>query len=184
MQMTNWNGWKFVAGFAIAGALGATAVALTMTNHYVSTAIVGTGGASQEQLVAQVKQVESRSNLTALINEEGLYKSELTRLPLEDVIQQMTQKDIRIARLVTRTGPSDVISISFSAADPALAQRATRRLTSEFLDAKVYTLMDQASLPIHATSPKRPMIAGAGLVAGLVAGLLFALLRRKPALEA
>jgi uncharacterized protein involved in exopolysaccharide biosynthesis len=180
MQMTNWNAWKFVAGFAIAGALGATAVALTMTNRYVSHAIVGTGGASEEQLATQVKQVVSRSNLTALINEEGLYKDERTRLPLEDVIQQMKQKDILIAHVKSMTGGPSAISISFAAADPALAQRATRYLTSQFLDAKVYTLLDPANLPIHAASPKRPMITGAGLAAGLIAGLLFAFLR-KPA---
>jgi hypothetical protein len=96
----------------------------------------------------------------------------------------MRQKDIRIAQIMLRTGgPAPAISISFSAADPAMAQRTTQRLTSQFVDAKIGTLLDPASLPMNPTSPKRPVIIGVGLVAGLLAGLLFALFRRLRALK-
>jgi uncharacterized protein involved in exopolysaccharide biosynthesis len=184
MQMRIWSPWKLVAGFAIAGVLVATAFAVTISNRYVSTSIMRIGDGGEADLATQIEKVESRSNLTQLINEEDLYKGERNRVPIEDVIQQMRQKDIRIARLTLRTGGlAPAISISFSAADPAMAQRTTQRLTSQFIEAKVGTLLDPASLPIHATSPKRPLIVGVGLVAGLLAGLLFALFRRLRALK-
>jgi len=183
MQMKIWSPWKLVAGFAIAGVLVATVFAVTMSNRYVSTSIMRIGDGGEAELATQIEKVESRSNLTQLINQEDLYKGERARLPIEDVIQQMRQKDIRIARLISKTGDLGVISISFTAADPAAAQRTTQRLTSQFIDAKVGALLDPASLPIHATSPKRPMIVGVGLVAGLLAGLLFALFRKLKALK-
>jgi LPS O-antigen subunit length determinant protein (WzzB/FepE family) len=173
MQMKIWSSWKIVAAFAIAGLLFAIGSALMIPNRYVSMAIIKTGDVGPENLANNVDRIESRGNLARLINEEDLYQSERTREPIEDIIQQMRQKDIRVASVKSRTGEAGVISISFASPDAAQAQRATRRLTSQFLDANVGTLLDPASLPIHPVSPKRPMILMMGLLAGLGAGLLF-----------
>jgi capsular polysaccharide biosynthesis protein len=173
MQMKIWSSWKIVAGFAIAGLLFALGSALMIPNRYVSMAIIKTGDVGPEDLINNIDRIESRGNLAKLINEEDLYQSERTREPIEDIIQRMKQKDIRVAHVQSRTGEAGVISISFASADAAQAQRTTRRLTSQFIEAKAGTLLDPANLPIHPVSPKRPMILVMGLLAGLGAGLLF-----------
>jgi capsular polysaccharide biosynthesis protein len=172
MQMTAWSPWKIVAAFAVVGAIAAIAFSLAIPSEYVSRAIVKIGDAGRAQLVGNLVRMESRANLTRLINEEDLYKNERAHMPMEDVIEQM-KKDIMVTPVKSRTGELGLIAISFASPDAARAQRITQRLTSQFLDVSAGTMLDPASLPIHPTSPKRLVIIAAGLVAGVLAGALF-----------
>jgi uncharacterized protein involved in exopolysaccharide biosynthesis len=175
MQMTAWSPWKIVAAFAVVGAIAAIAFSLAIPNEYVSTAIVKIGDAGEAQLVGTLVRVESRANLTRLINEEDIYKNERAHMPMQDVIEQM-KKDIMVTPVKSMTGELGVIGISFASADAGRAQRITQRLTSQVLDVSAGTMLDPASLPVHPRSPKRPVIIVAGLVAGVLAGALFLLL--------
>jgi uncharacterized protein involved in exopolysaccharide biosynthesis len=163
--------------FAIAGVLAAAAFSLMTADRYVSSAVIKTDG-SRQTLVSAVQRVESRMFLSQLINEEDLYKGERTRLPLEDVIEQMKQKDIRIAVMVPRntTGTDgSAISISFMDPNAEHAQRTTQRLAVAFVDAAGGSILDQASLPGHPQNPRRSRIMLMGLIAGVLTGALFAL---------
>ena len=92
-----------------------------MTNHIMSMA----------------QSILSRSNLTTLINTQGLYKKELTHEPLEDVIERMQQKDIKIGEVqnqqVNGRGAVNAFQISFRYYNRITAQRITEDIVSRFI---------------------------------------------------
>jgi protein tyrosine kinase modulator len=71
-------------------------------------------------------QILSRSRLERIIEEFDLYADLRTRLPMEDVVEQMR------AEVGTRVVREDAFTISFMADRPEVAQKVTERLTSMF----------------------------------------------------
>ncbi len=167
MQMKGWNAGKIVAACGLIGMLVAGAFTLTIPKRYVSTAVIH---ASEQQLTDSISRVESRSSLTRLIVEENLYPAERARIPLEDVVEQMKQRDI-LVRLIG----GQAFSVSFSSPDAGQAQRVTQRLASQFAEGNVGTVLDPATLPVAAVSPRLSKNMVMGLIAGIVRGSLVAL---------
>src|SRR5580704_12523296 len=84
MQMKTWSPWKIVAAFAALGLLGAVAFSFTIPDRYLSTALIGIEYGGLEGVSATIQRMESRSALTRLINEQGLYERERAHVPIED----------------------------------------------------------------------------------------------------
>jgi polysaccharide chain length determinant protein (PEP-CTERM system associated) len=118
---------------------------------YVSTAVVKVTpqqvpeamvqSTHTQQMFDQINSMEqvilSRSTLTTIINNYGLYQRERARMPIEDVIDMM-KKAIIVAPVATaansnsRTIPAFAVQYSYE--DRYKAQRVVSDLTSRFID--------------------------------------------------
>lgn len=94
--------------------------------------------------------IESRPNLTNLINTHNLYRSQLQRKPLEDVIEEM-KRNIRISAVTTlqtqgqtRT-PISAFKVAFEYSNRQAAQKVTYDLTRGFIDENIRTLASQSA---------------------------------------
>jgi LPS O-antigen subunit length determinant protein (WzzB/FepE family) len=183
MQMKIWSSWKIVPAFAVAGVLAAAVFSLSVPDRYVSTAVITIENGGPEGVGSIIQRMMSRSALVHLINDQGLYKGERSRAPLEDVVEQMKTRDIRIAPVKSMTGGPTTISISFAAEDAAKARRTTDglvHLMEAILHAQAaapgqtFALIDPPSLAVH-VGPRRSRIIIMGVIAGILAGVLFAL---------
>jgi LPS O-antigen subunit length determinant protein (WzzB/FepE family) len=173
MQTEIWSPLKIVAAFAVAGAVVAGLISLTVPDRYASMAVIKMGDADTLKLSAALQQVQSRSFLTQLINEQDLYKTERGHMPMEDVVEQMKREDIRVW-VVAGAAPR-AFAVSFASTDRAQAQRTTQRLASQFVDAHIGELLDPANLPAQPDNPRRSRIVIVGSIFGVIAGMLFAL---------
>lgn len=93
--------------------------------------------------------IESRAKLTDIIHTYGLYRSELARHPLEDVIEGM-RRDIRISpvgtlQTATGRGPISAFRVSFEYSNRYLAQRVAAELARSFIDANIRALATQSA---------------------------------------
>jgi hypothetical protein len=91
---------------------------------------------------------------------------------MEDVIQDMRNRDVHIERLTPR-----VFRISFEYPDRVKAQAVVRAFTARFSGPA--DVLTPASLPEKPSQPDRLAITGIGLGVGLALGLLFVFLRRR-----
>jgi succinoglycan biosynthesis transport protein ExoP len=144
----------WIIGPVFAGLVIATVVAFLLPNTYVSQAemqitpaqisqsIVAT--TINQQLTERIMQMEneilSRTSLSAIIQDPrlDLYKSDRESKPLEDVIETMRTRDIRI-NVVALPGNTDrrasAFTISFSYPDRLKAQQTVQALITKFQDA-------------------------------------------------
>jgi uncharacterized protein involved in exopolysaccharide biosynthesis len=228
MQMTNATTYlKLVGGLAVAGAIVATAVSFSFPRIYESTAVMRIaepqnpqGGAStvsegavQEHVGYQLLQIEqkilSRTNLERIITapDLDLYKEDRSRLPMEDIVQNMRHHDIRILMVGNSPGApgaKGAFTVSFSYPGQQKAQAVVRALTTQFIDqnlkanrsdesrwqtiwpqsvpplAPALEVLDPASLPEKPINASREAFAAVGLVLGLALGLLAAVALRRP----
>lgn len=94
----------------------------------------------EQRMAAMMQTVESRSSLTNIINNFNLYPKLRTQEPIEDVIEEMKSKDIKISQVATlgnSTGErrgAPAYTISFSYENRYLAQKVVQDLVSRFLD--------------------------------------------------
>ncbi len=106
MQLTSLNFWKIAVGFTLAGTLAAGVWSLTLQDRYVSTAVLrmadpaaGSGlevrPRLQTRMMALQQRAFSRSSLGTIIQQQNLYAKERARFPLEDIIQDMRNRDLR-----------------------------------------------------------------------------------------
>ena len=143
------RGWIFGPAFAclVAGFV----VAFLWPDTYVSSAVIRVVPPQVPEALVQsnlnvdmtnhimsmAQSILSRSNLTTLINTQGLYKKELTHEPLEDIIEQMQQKDIKIGEVqnqqVTGHGAVTAFQISFRYSNRMTAQKVTEDIVSRFI---------------------------------------------------
>src|ERR1035437_3798593 len=170
MQLKSWSAWKTVAAFGLVGATGALAFTLTIPHRYVSTAVIKMGDIGDVQLNAEATKILGRAPLTRLIMEADLYSDLRGRMPLEDIVEQLKTQDIRI-----QPAGGKQFAVSVVASDAGRAQRATQILAADFLDAKVGTLVDPASLPVTPNGPRLSRNVLMGLGAGVLLGSLYAL---------
>jgi succinoglycan biosynthesis transport protein ExoP len=83
--------------------------------------------------------VVSRTTLTTIINTFGLYPRERSRMPIEDVIEQMKRK-IEILPVASPAAPQDRIpafAVKFSYQNRFLAQKVVQDLVSRFIDENI-----------------------------------------------
>jgi polysaccharide biosynthesis transport protein len=96
----------------------------------------------EQRMSAMMQTVESRSVLTNIINTYNLYPKLRNQEPIEDVIEEMKGKDIRIEQVVTLGGggerrSSPAYSISFSYDNRYLAQKVVGELEGRFLEESI-----------------------------------------------
>ena len=92
-----------------------------------------------DRINSMAQTILSRTVLTTIINSFGLYQRERSRMPIEDVIEQM-KKNILIQPVASSTGSADhlpAFAISFSYENRLLAQRVVQDLGSRFIDENV-----------------------------------------------
>jgi len=133
---------RWVASFAVAGGLIAGVIAYSIPAQYTSMGVLRIASPSipehlipsagrtdlKRQFQNQVATVLSRHTLTEIMRTYGLYQSELTRMPLEDVVAEM-RRDIAI-----RPGPEEMVQITFTYASPREAQKVARDLMTRLID--------------------------------------------------
>src|ERR1035437_6965774 len=88
----------------------------------------------QQRLQQMQQQILSRDSLSALIKKPtlDLYRKELARYPMEDVIQDMRNKYIRLQATEVGRGGAYAFTISFSYPDRFKAQAVVRELVTMF----------------------------------------------------
>jgi polysaccharide chain length determinant protein (PEP-CTERM system associated) len=106
-----------------------------------------------ERLNQMQQEILSRGSLSELIQRPSLdlYKRDRQRLPMEDIIQNMRNKDIRIQmmEMPNPTGDRRIASaflIQFSYSDRYKAQAVVRELVTKFTEQNVTVQHNQATL--------------------------------------
>lgn len=93
------------------------------------------------QRVNQMTQsILSRANLTNIINTYQLYPREKRRMPIEDIIEEMRGKSIRVNQIGgggLQAGKTMAFSVSFQYENRFTAQRVCADLVSKFIDENV-----------------------------------------------
>jgi polysaccharide chain length determinant protein (PEP-CTERM system associated) len=102
-----------------------------------------------QRINSMAQTIESRANLTNIINTYGLYPGDMKRRPLEDVIEDMKKviKISPVASIQTAGGrtPVSAFRVSFEYSNRYLAQKVTRDLVSRFIDENIRTLASQSA---------------------------------------
>ena len=92
-----------------------------------------------DRINSMAQTILSRTVLTTIINSFNLYQRERSRMPIEDVIEQM-KKNILIQPVASSTGSADHVpafAVSFSYENRLLAQRVVQDLVSRFIDENI-----------------------------------------------
>ena len=187
MQIRTWSSGKILTTAGVAGVLVAIGIGLAMPKSYksMSTVKIGTiGNSSQPDVVnALANEIESRQMLVHLIQTYGLYPGERSRMPLEDVIDEM-KKNIIIVPIRIVSGTVQAFSVQFNYPDPVLAQKITNELTTMFINLDKQREAPAAPLALEILDPASPAqllpaanilgLAFAGLVCGLLLGAILA----------
>ena len=148
------RGW--VLGPLLAAVVMASVVAFVIPNTYVSTAMVRISAAQMSQTVmptvlsqeiadrinSMEQDILSRASLAELVQRPALdlYKSERNRQPLDDVIERMRTKDIKIqiANLLgekqSNKADGAMFAISFAYPDRNKAKAVVEALVARFMD--------------------------------------------------
>ena len=201
MQMMTWSFWKLVPALGVAGAIAMGVASLMIRTEYVSSGVMRVtpmkipegetpGRATAQHVDAMRSKVLSRASLLTIIAGENLYPRERAKTTLEDTVDQM-RRDVQFWPVSEHGGYSVAFELSFRYPDPYKAQRVTRQLISQMVDANILVMMeakgehsaqvevlDPASLPRQAILPNRPVMIVVGLTAGLLLGLAAAGVRR------
>ena len=135
---------KLALLLSITGMLAGWGVSFLVTPTYISEATLflpqNSGSAPDLALVQQ--EILSRTSLSAIILDPrlDLYPSERSRQPLEDVIDTMRNRDIRI----TTSGPG-ALAISFGYNDPVKAHDTVQTFITKFQE----TTKEHQSVPAY-----------------------------------
>ena len=220
MQRPRWT--LQMAGFAAAGCTLAVAVSFLVPDRYTSTAVMRfsrplvperlssevAGMPAVERFQQLEHEVLSRASLSQIILNPSLnlYQKQRTGTPLEDIIQKMRSRDLRIQVVRPPLGSESAFTISFTYPDPYKASAVVRELVSQFedrylraMDSRAMDLkhgddvrkalehklgqnlevLDPANVPEIPSGPGRLSFAASGLAFGLLAGALTLRLRRR-----
>lgn len=141
---------SWIFGPLWAGIVLSTVVAFLWPDTYVSSALIRVTSSQvperyvqanvnqllSERISAIAQGVLSRSTLTNIIQTHDLYPRERRRLPMEDVIEQMRSKDIRIGVVNVQQATKSVgaFPISFRYENRYLAQKVTADIVSRLIN--------------------------------------------------
>jgi uncharacterized protein involved in exopolysaccharide biosynthesis len=202
MQMTTRNSLKILGAVTLAGALAAGVFAFRTPDRYVSTAVVritpaGPADSNHQRALDRLAELEqevfSRTSLAQIIQQPALnlYPEDRKSVPLEDVVEKMRNKALRIQVAPAQNGSVPAFVISFEYPDKYKAQAVVRELVNSFFrqnnlergnqapsGAVNLVILDPPNLPQRRLGPNRSMIVGAGLLGGAVLGLLVVLVWR------
>ena len=102
----------------------------------------------EERLATIQQQVMSRTRLTTVMDELGLFKEERKKLPMEEVVDTMRKRiQIQVAsseRTRQRGEGSDAFTLTFTHENPQMAMLTASRLASFFIDENLKTREQQA----------------------------------------
>ena len=102
----------------------------------------------EERLTTIQQQVMSRTRLTSVMDELGLFKAERKMAPMEDVVEMMRKRiQIQVAsseRTRQRGEGSDAFTLTFIHENPQMAMLTASRLASFFIDENLRTREQQA----------------------------------------
>ena len=102
----------------------------------------------QQRLQQMQQEILSRGSLSELIQRPSLdlYRKERARYPMEDVIQDMRNKYIRLQTVDVGRGGASAFTISFSYPDRFKAQAVVRELVTKFTEQNVRVQHDKANI--------------------------------------
>ena len=144
---------------AFLGLVASTVLAYLIEDTYVSQAririvpqqvkedLVQTTSSQQlaDHIASMAETIKSRNTLTSMINTFGLYKKELKKEPLEDVLNVMGPaiKIVPAAAVANVSGRSmPAIQISFTYRDRVLAQKVCQDIVSRFMNENTRDRLD------------------------------------------
>lgn len=159
---------SWIVGPMYAGLVISTVIAFFWPDTYISTAVMRitpqqvperlVPSALSSQMADRLQQMQtdilSRTSLAEIIQKPSfdLYKKERTKLPMEDIVQDMRNKYIRITPLADVPGTSggrryaSAFAISFMYTDRYKAQAVVRELVTKFTEQNVTVQRNQANL--------------------------------------
>jgi hypothetical protein len=183
MQVSSLNFWKIAAACTLAGVMISAAWSLRVEDRYVSRAVLrfaepaGSHQEAWQRLQAVREDALSRHTLSGIITGQGLYARERTSQPLEEIIANMRNRDLRTMAL-----SDSEFGVSFAADNPRQAQAAVSGVVSAIVEANLRVgrshpvtleVLEPASLPSKPAGPNRGTVIGVGLAVGLAFGILF-----------
>jgi len=139
---------RWIIAPAFAGLVLATVVAFLLPDTFMSQALVRivpqqinpnmvqnvTSQDLADRISGMAQTIESRDNLTSIINRYGLYKKELKGEPMEDVVSQM-KKAIEIRPTAGVTGGSmPALQITFKYSSRDMAQKVCNDLVTTLMN--------------------------------------------------
>jgi polysaccharide biosynthesis transport protein len=141
---------SWIFGPLWAGVVVSTVVAFLWPDTYVSSALIRVTSSQvpdrlvqanlnqvlSERISAIAQGVLSTSTLTNIIQTHDLYPRERRRLPMQDVVEQMRNKDIKIGVVNLQQGAKSVgaFPISFHYENRYLAQKVTADIVSRLIN--------------------------------------------------
>lgn len=154
--------WQWVVGPFVAGITLATVGAFFWPDTFVSTAAIrvvppqvpekfvptNVNVQMGDRVRAMAQTILSRNTLTNIIQTYDLYRSERSRLPMEDVIEKM-RKSIDIGNLRNLPGrrqTESTFAIAFSYDNRYISQKVTRDLMTRFIDENIRERSSQSQL--------------------------------------
>lgn len=153
---------RWIIGPIFAGLVVSTVVAFFLEDTYISRALIRivpqqisgdlVQNASAQDMTDRISGLEqlivSRTTLTNLINSDGLYKSELKRAPMEDVVNKMHAAiTVRPVQGVTNVQGRGLpaMEVSFKYRDRVLANKVCSELVSRFMSLSSQETSDSQS---------------------------------------
>ena len=152
--------WIFGPTFALL--VVSVVVAFLWPDTYVSTAVIRVVPPQvpenlapnittdmQGRINGLTQVILNRSSLTELVNKYQLYRKELARQPMEDVIENMKVRDIKISSVQALTQNAQnrqvvpAFMISFQYTNRLVAQRVTGDLLNRFIEESMRETTDQ-----------------------------------------
>jgi len=152
--MRRHRGW--ILGPAFACLVAGFVIAFLWPDTYISSAVIKVVPAQVPETYVQsnlnqdmtnhvmnmAQSILSRSNLTSMINTLNLYQRERARAPMEDVIEQMQKKDVRIGAVENQDtgggrGAVTAFQISFKYSNRLTAQKVCEDIVSRFISQNI-----------------------------------------------
>jgi polysaccharide chain length determinant protein (PEP-CTERM system associated) len=151
--MRRHRGW--ILGPAFACLVAGVVVAFLWPDTYVSTAIIKVvppqvpetyvqSNLNQDMtnhVMSMAQSILSRSNLTSMINTLNLYQKERARQPMEDVIEQMQARDVKVGAVESQRqegrGAVTAFQISFKYNNRITAQKVCEDIVGRFISQNI-----------------------------------------------
>src|SRR4051794_1017080 len=159
---------SWIVGPTFAGLVISTVIAFVWPDTFISTAVMRitpqqvpeklVPSSITTQMAERLQQMQtdilSRTSLAEIIQKPSLdlYKKERNKLPMEDIVQEMRNKYIRITPLADTNSTGGVrrfasaFAVSFMYTDRYKAQAVVRELVTKFTEQNVTVQRNQASL--------------------------------------
>ena len=153
--------WPIIVALSVAGCAAGFATARFLPKRYTSQTLVlvqqptvsgdyvkpVVGENTTERLSSMQQEILSRSRLEPVIQQFGLYRAELDRVPMEDLVDRL-RRAVTVTPLApmaqtnARGLPGFTISVDFN--DPRIAQQICSTITSMFMEENLQLRQRQA----------------------------------------